>query len=427
MVVVRSMAAVPELRFDALCRTACALFAVPAATVHLTDGGGRWSSLEDEGWAAVTAPGVWADDPVVTEDGAGRPPARFFACVLFGRCGTGRLCLYDIRPRRLDAHDRAALDDLAAVAGQSLDLFREACAAAGREADFRLLAETSSDTIVRGNLDGVRLYISPSVRTLLGYEPEELIGHRAAELVHPDDAAPFGAMMQRVRAGDLDVGVTEMRQRHRDGAWVWMEASVRLTHDPVSGAPNGYVASVRGVAERKRTEARLEHLASHDSLTGLPNRTLLARRLDAAIAGARSGGQPFALLCMDLDHFKPVNDTHGHQAGDAVLREVAVRLRAAIRPSDTAARLGGDEFAVIHTIKASPAEAAAVAERLIQAVAEPFRVGDVPVFIGLSIGIVCAPAGGLDPDALLSAADRALYDAKTAGRNTYRFAVSRQP
>ncbi|MCW2244592.1 diguanylate cyclase (GGDEF)-like protein/PAS domain S-box-containing protein [Azospirillum fermentarium] len=421
------MAAVPELRFDALCRTARVLFAVPAVTVHRTDGGGRWASLDDGAWAAVTAPGVWPDDPVVTEDGVGHPPVRFFACVPFGRCGTGRLCLYDIRPRRLDAHGRAALDDLAALAGQSLDLFRDACAAAGREADFRLLAETSTDTIVRGDLDGVRLYISPSVRTLLGYEPEELIGRRAAELVHPDDAPPFSAMMRRVRAGDLDIGVTEMRQRHKDGSWVWMEASVRLTHDPLSGEANGYVASVRGVAERKRTEARLEHLASHDPLTGLPNRALLARRLEEAIAGARDGRQPFALLCMDLDRFKPVNDTHGHQAGDAVLREVAARLRAVTRPSDTVARLGGDEFAVIHPIKASPAEAAAVAERLIQAVAQPFRVGDAPVSIGLSIGIVCAPVGGLDPGALLSAADRALYDAKTVGRSTYRFAGSRQP
>ena len=408
----RSMAAVPELRFDALCRTARVLFAVPAATVHLTDGAGRWSSLEDDGWAAAAAPGAWSDDPVMIGDGVGRPPVRFFVCVPFGRCGTGRLCLYGPRPRALGAHDRAALDDLAALAGQSLDLFRDACAAAGREAEFRLLAETSTDTIVRGDLDGVRLYISPSVRTLLGYEPEELIGRRAAELVHPDDAPPFGAMMQRVRAGDLGVGVTEMRQRHKDGSWVWMEASVRLTHDPVSGAPNGYVASVRGVAQRKQTEARLEHLASHDPLTGLPNRTLLSRRLAAAIADAQNGRQPFALLCMDLDRFKPVNDTHGHQAGDAVLREVAARLRAAIRPSDTVARIGGDEFAVIHPIKA---------------VGEPFRVGDGPVSLGLSVGIACAPAHGLDPDALLSVADRALYDAKTAGRNTYRFAASRQP
>lgn len=423
------MAAVPELRFDALCRTARALFAVPAATIHLTGGEGRWACLEHDAWAAATIPGAWPDGPAVMEDVADRSrfPVRFFACVPFGCCGTGRLCLFDDRPRTLTVRDRAALDDLAALAGLVLDLFRGACAATGREADFRLLAETSTDTIVRGNLNGIRLYISPSVRTLLGYEPEELVGRQAAEIVHPDDAPPFRAMMQRIREGTLDIGITEMRQRHKDGSWVWMEASVRLTYDPVTGEPNGYVASVRGTGPRKQTEARLEHLASHDPLTGLPNRALLGRRLDEAVARARGRGEPFALLCMDLDRFKPVNDTHGHQVGDMVLREVAARLRAAIRPSDTAARLGGDEFAVIFTLKTGPAEAAAVAERLIQVVAEPFRVGDVPVSIGLSVGIACAPAGGVDPDALLSAADRALYDAKMVGRSTYRFAPSRQP
>ncbi len=277
---------------------------------------------------------------------------------------------------------------------------------------------------MRGNLEGIRLYISPSVRALLGYEPEELIGHRAIDLVHPDDRESFGALMAEIRSGKLETGASEVRQRHKDGHWVWMEASVRLTYDPATGAPNGYVASVRDIQRRKQAESHLEYLASHDTLTGLANRAVFDQRLAEAVLQAQRDGRRFALFCMDIDGFKRINDTFGHQAGDAVLSEAARRFQVAISDDDIAVRLGGDEFALIRMLDdAEPAVSATMmAERLIDAMARPILFRAHEIQATLSIGIAQAPQDGLDVDQVLSAADRALYAAKLGGRNTYRFA-----
>nr|WP_250152480.1 diguanylate cyclase [Ancylobacter radicis] len=335
-----------------------------------------------------------------------------------------RLAVFDTRPRDFDADQRRRLLDLGTLAGQALQLSWQAELARLQETEFRLLAETSTDTIVRGNLEGIRLYISPSVRALLGYEPEELIGHRAIDIVHPDDRESFGALMAEIRAGKLETGASEVRQRHKDGHWVWMEASVRLTHDPATGAANGYVASVRDIQRRKQAESHLEYLASHDTLTGLANRAVFDRRLAEAVLQAQRDGRRFALFCMDIDGFKRINDTFGHQAGDAVLREAARRFQAAIGDDDTAVRLGGDEFALIRMLDNTDAAVSVttMAGRLIDAMARPILFRAHEIQATLSIGIALAPQDGLDVDQILSAADRALYAAKLGGRNTYRFA-----
>jgi len=426
------------LPFDALCRTARDLFDVPVASICLPGEQLSWidtgSDIDRDAWAFATtfpqqAPGhslpIWIAD--ATQDGllanqryvTQTPGLRFLASIPLGPDGQGRLTLFDIRPRPGSPDRLRQLQDLAALADACLALLQNAHNAIAGEQDFRLLAETSTDTIVRGNLEGTRLYISPSVRTLLGYEPEELIGRKASELVHPDDAASFGAMMGEVRAGRLDVYVAEMRQRHKNGHWVWMEAAIRLTRDPATGAPNGYVTSVRDIARRKELEAKLAHLASYDLLTGLPNRALFTHQLDEAFeALGKDARRGFSLLYMDLDRFKQVNDTLGHQAGDAVLRDAAARFQAMLRSGDIVARLGGDEFTII--LRAHRQEAEMLAKRLIAAIQAPFQLDPGPVNIGLSIGIAQAPQDGAEPDALLSAADAALYAAKAAGRNTYR-------
>lgn len=429
------------LALEGLCRLARKIFDVPAASLCLSDGSAQWIDLD------VTAdPAAWAfamsldgrpdatGGPMIIEDAARHPvlaglpfasrapSVRFLASVPVDGAGSGRLAVFDTRAREPGAEAIARLGEIAALAGQCLALQRRAREAEQREAEFRLLAETSTDTIVRGNLDGIRLYISPSVRSLLGYEPEELIGRRAMEIVHPDDLPGFGALMQRIRAGHLDVGTIEVRQLHRDGGWIWMEASIRLTYDRATGAPTGYVASVRGIDRRKREEARLEHLATHDALTGLANRALFGEHLVQATERLRQGGRRFAVLYIDVDHFKRINDGFGHRAGDVVLREVAARFRAALNPEDIVARLGGDEFAMIRMLEADLAEAGALARRLIAAMAEPMSFAGTTIPLGLSIGIASAPEGGGDADALIARADGALYEAKLAGRNTFRFA-----
>ncbi|WAC26928.1 diguanylate cyclase domain-containing protein [Ancylobacter sp. SL191] len=432
----------------ALCRIARDLLDVPFAC--LWQGDHVWlASIDDSTFgpsvAAALRTDLPPDDPASpllvlgdTRNGpapaklsgvAGEKRVRFLAVLTVAvpaACNLEpcRLAVLDTRPRDLAPDQRRQLLDLGTLAGQALQLSWQAELARRQEKEFRLLAETSTDTIVRGNLEGIRLYISPSVRALLGYEPEELIGHRAIDLVHPEDRESFGALMAEIRSGKLETGASEVRQRHKDGHWVWMEASVRLTYDPATGAPNGYVASVRDIQRRKQAESHLEYLASHDTLTGLANRAVFDQRLAEAVRQAQRDGRRFALFCMDIDGFKRINDTFGHQAGDAVLSEAARRFQVAISDDDIAVRLGGDEFALIRMLDdAEPAVSATMmAERLIDAMARPILFRAHEIQATLSIGIALAPQDGLDVDQVLSAADRALYAAKLGGRNTYRFA-----
>ncbi|SIT19672.1 diguanylate cyclase domain-containing protein [Insolitispirillum peregrinum] len=419
------------LRFDALCRTIRAVLNVALVVIHL-DPTNEWGTpciwhdtapeqtpppWQDLRLPAGSQPTLLLNDAHAHPD-LGLPPwVRFYASLPIGPDGAGRVTVIDSHPQPITASLRQRLDDCGAIADQCLRLHTAARDAEEQEAEFRLLTETSTDTIVRGTLDGVRLYISPSVRTLLGYEPDELIGQRAITLTHPDDVPAFAALMQKVRNGTLEVGISEQRQRHKNGSWVWLEAFVRLTHDRHSGLPNGYVSSVRGVDHRKRVEAHLTQLASHDPLTGLPNRSLFRQQLQDTLATGH--GAEVMVFYMDLDRFKQVNDTLGHQSGDSVLREVAHRLRAILRPTDCIARLGGDEFTAL--LVADRLHASDLAARLVATIAAPIPCGGTQAHIGLSIGIACFPDHGRSAEALLVAADQALYRAKAAGRNGFCF------
>ena len=191
-----------------------------------------------------------------------------------------------------------------------------------------------------------------------------------------------------------------------------------IHHEPMPD--NGWVATHEDITERRRAAAQIEHMAHHDELTGLPNRVLFRQRLDANLAAGAASG-PLAVLCIDLDRFKAVNDTLGHPVGDALLRLVAQRIGECLRHNDLVARLGGDEFAIIQSGGAQPGAARGLAERLVRVLAVPFEIDDHQVLVGASVGLVLAPADGLDPDDLMKKADMALYAAKAAGRGTHAF------
>jgi len=200
-----------------------------------------------------------------------------------------------------------------------------------------------------------------------------------------------------------------------------MEASVKLTRDKATGLPDGYVASVRNISRRKEAESRLEHIATHDPLTELPNRTLFRQRLGQELSRSARTGKRFGLLCLDLDGFKRVNDDIGHYAGDVVLREAASRFRSVVRAEDTVARIGGDEFVVLQITDSDlPASAQRLADRLIGVMIEPVDVEGTPVRVSVSVGIAVAEPGRSNPETLFRAADQALYKAKKAGKNTHR-------
>ena len=421
------------------------------------------------------------------------------------------------------------------------------------ERRFRLLAENTTDIVISSALDTTRRYVSPAVESVLGYTPDELIGTKPTDFVHPDDAAAYGRLLEQLCQSAMANVVTTQRYRHKDGGFVWIEASFSLTRDEADGPVSGYVASLRDVSDRKRieedlriseerlamaldsgsdgvwdldiktgavgltgpwlailgygdhdvaadvlawerlthpddlprarsllgqtfkgllpkfeceyrirtktggyvwtlarakvvarddagralrmvgthiditrrkeAEALVEHMALHDALTGLPNRSLFQDRLSQEIGHAERHGATFAVLACDLDRFKTVNDTLGHVAGDALLRLVAERLNAVVREGDTVARLGGDEFAIILRQLDQPQQASFIASRIIDSIEAPFTLNKRAVSIGVSIGIAVASPHitATSADQLFRNADLALYRAKDEGRNVYRF------
>ena len=194
--------------------------------------------------------------------------------------------------------------------------------------------------------------------------------------------------------------------------------AISIIHEPI--ASGGWLTTYEDITERRRAEAKINHMARHDALTNLPNRVLFREHMDESLGHLRRD-ESLAVLCLDLDHFKHVNDTLGHPIGDELLQAVAVRLLGCIRESDVVARLGGDEFAVVQIGCNQPAEATQLAARIIDVLSAPYDLKNHHVVVGASIGVAVTPTDGSDPDQLLKSADLALYRAKADGRGTYRF------
>ncbi|HZU76896.1 MAG TPA: GGDEF domain-containing protein, partial [Dehalococcoidia bacterium] len=265
---------------------------------------------------------------------------------------------------------------------------------------------------------GACRYLSPSVEHLLRYQPDALIGRSFFLGVHPDDAPRVLHQHLDVLATQMTGPATEFRYRDAHGEWHTLEASfTNLLRDP---SVAGIVVNARDVTMRAREQERVVHLAFHDALTGLPNRALLLDRLAQTLARQVRGGGNVAVMYLDLDHFKQVNDTLGHAAGDALLIEVATRLQSCVRPGDTVARLGGDEFALILEDVDDADPAVSTAERLLERLSEPVPLEGTSVHVGTSIGIALSERGESAPESLLRQADTALYRAKAAGRGCYR-------
>jgi diguanylate cyclase (GGDEF)-like protein len=197
------------------------------------------------------------------------------------------------------------------------------------------------------------------------------------------------------------------------------ERSIRIVDQPMKGG--GWVATFEDITEWQQAQERISHMARHDALTNLPNRTLFREQLEKGLRLARRNDQ-LAVLCLDLDHFKDINDSLGHPIGDALLKAVALRLGECVTENDTVARLGGDEFAIVQFCGDSdPSTVTALASLVVEQVAAPYDIGGHQLVIGVSIGISLAPEDGKNPDELLKKADLALYRAKADGRGTYRF------
>jgi diguanylate cyclase (GGDEF)-like protein/PAS domain S-box-containing protein len=341
---------------------------------------------------------------------------------------------------------------------------------------YRLLADNATDVISLLDAEGRHLYVSPSVTALTGYDPDELVGAEGWSFMHPDDLADLQSGLQRA-AAEGRVVTLEYRIRHADGHYVWVETKARTVGEEIQCSTRDISArreasaelarrlaqqsavarlgrmvmeraevavvrheAARAVAEtrdaepardflqavahilasateRDRYEEQMRHDALHDALTGLPNRTLLLDRLRQALARARRDGSRVAVIFLDLDNLKVLNDSLGHQAGDQLLRAIGPRLRRELRGTDTVARFGGDEFAVVCSDVTDEHHGAAIAERLVRAFEAPFVVDGEERFGSASVGVVITdPQAPREPEELLSDADAAMYRAKERGR-----------
>ncbi len=273
------------------------------------------------------------------------------------------------------------------AAGAARDL-RERNLALGRsEKRFRSLVQNSSDVIAIADAGGVVTYSSPSVHAVFGMDPEDVRGRRIVELVHPDDRDALQAVLDIAAHNPAVSHPTQCRWMHNDGRWRFGELIVTGWLDDES--IGGIVVNTRDVSERHAMEEQLMLQAFHDPLTGLANRALLGDRLQQALDRGRRESRPASVIFIDLDDFKMVNDSLGHEAGDGLLVAIGARISQLLRPADTAARLGGDEFALLIE-DATLADAIHVVERTLDAFHAPFTVGGREISITASAGISVA-------------------------------------
>lgn len=275
------------------------------------------------------------------------------------------------------------------------------------------------------NLVDDTVFFSTRWKTMLGYS-EEQIGNQLSEWasrVHPHDLSRVMADVQRHLRGEVDFYVNEHRVRCQDGSYKWIMDRGQVVERDGRGRPLRMIGThtdLTVLKQRELAEITIDHLTHHDGLTGLPNRLLLRDRLEAGLAEARREQETLALMFIDVDRFKYINDSLGHKAGDALLVEMADRLTQAVRPQDMVSRMGGDEF-ILLLPQTDVQGAAHLAQELIARISAPSRIAGMELIVTPSIGITMFPGDGQDVDALLQAGDTAMYRAKAAGGANFQF------
>jgi diguanylate cyclase (GGDEF)-like protein/PAS domain S-box-containing protein len=292
-------------------------------------------------------------------------------------------------------------------------------ALAGSSDVFETFFDQAQIGLALADLSTRYVRVNSTYADLVGRLPEDLVGVPFSTLLHPDDRSDDASQVSLLLHGSEHSLQSEQRYLSADGRVRWVLHGVTVVPGS-DGSPAWFAVSAQDISERRRAEQDLRDLTSEltaravrDPLTGLANRTLLEERLRAVLARDARTGDTTGVLFLDLDGFKAVNDEHGHLLGDAVLRAVAARLTAAVRPSDTVARLGGDEFVVL--VEGATLDGVAVlADRLRAEVSAPILVGDLDLNVGVSVGLALSEAGAMEPATLLARADRGMYAEKRA-------------
>lgn len=269
--------------------------------------------------------------------------------------------------------------------------------------------------------DGHLLRVNVKLLQVLGYSEEELLRMTLKDITHPDDVAADLDLQRRVLSGEIKDYAREKRYIHKDGHYIWVNVTISSMF---SGRGNfRFIAMVEDISKRKTVEKEMRHLASHDALTDLPNRILLQDRLAQAIIHAQRARKYVAVLFVDLDRFKNINDSLGHDVGDQVIREAASRLSTALRTGDTVARHGGDEFVIVLSEITRQSDVLNVVHKIIAAISVPMILQGHELFLSSSIGISMYPRDGRNSVTLMKNADTAMYQAKKSGSGGYKFYV----
>ncbi|CAG7627820.1 hypothetical protein PAESOLCIP111_02956 [Paenibacillus solanacearum] len=289
------------------------------------------------------------------------------------------------------------------------------------EEKYRLITENSSDLISVIHADGSFAYCSPSHKDLLGYDPTAMPSRDMLQWIHEKDRQNVYDSFRSLLAEGQAVSPLEYRVRALNGEYYCVETTINPIVAQAADDVQRLVLITRDITERKKSEQAIYHLAYHDTLTDLPNRRLFMDRLRKETGRAKRIGTLLAVLFLDLDRFKNINDSLGHEMGDLILIETAKRLRDCVRPDDLVARFAGDEFIILLTDLMSVSEVETVSEHIQASLQVPFQLGAQSQHISCSLGIAMYPSDGRNPDELLKRADMALYAVKERGRKGYSF------
>lgn len=291
------------------------------------------------------------------------------------------------------------------------------------EERWKFALEGAGDGVWDWNVQLDTVVFSPRYKEMVGYSDEDIAANEEAwrNRIHPDDRLQVDQEIHGYLDGRTDNYCNEHRVVCKDGQVKWVLARGMIVSRTSDGKPLRMIGTHADITERKNIEERMRHMAHYDLLTELPNRALFTERLQQAVIKARRDKTHMAVMFLDLDRFKPVNDTLGHDIGDLLLKQVAHRLLASVRASDTVARLGGDEFVVLLHAIDHEQDASVVAGKVLHALNHPFRVAEHDIGISASVGIAVYPQQGDNEKLLLINADIAMYQAKKNGRNGYRF------
>lgn len=287
------------------------------------------------------------------------------------------------------------------------------------EQKYRTIIENIEDGYHEVDLSGNTTFFNDALLKMLGYSRDEFAGMNCRDFMGEGDARILFETFHEVYVSRKPSRGVELELRRKDGSTRNVEVSISLIRD-AKGKRKGYRNLIRDVTERKRSEETIRRLAYHDPLTGLPNRLLFRDRLNMAIATAKRYRQYVAVMLLDLDNFKDINDTLGHHMGDQLLQKVGERLVKLLREGDTVSRMGGDEFLLLLPEIKRKEVTKMIAQKIVEAFADPFVIDDHNLFITTSIGIAIYPDSSDNVDTLIKHADIAMYQVKEGGRNNYR-------